>query len=276
MVRIDRGFVGVLLIAVVISTVIMGFVTVEKAKTGIEILKNKYPLAIKTAVQERHTFVVNIIARKPYEEVKLKFSCLGKAKPVFADVNITKKPGVTLKEIAAQITPIKTCLSAGSSSPVGYAEENVEVEVNGTTYEALLMDFGEVIAAGQAVSDLSFAPTCYVLWRDGQGNLTYYQGASDFFLKRNESIESLVVSYNDNETTYRSVKEAAGSLNVPTIADAPRLGTVRFEDVEKDDRMYVMFAVNSLSVPAHTGMMEIIRIYGDGELVTHRLNMMTP
>lgn len=276
MVRIDRGFVGVLLIAVVISTVIMGFVTVEKAKSGIEVLKNKYPLAMKTSVQERHTFVVNIIARKSYEEVKLKFSCVSKAKPVFADRNITKKPGVTLKEIAAEITPIKTCLSAGRSSPVGYDEQIIEVEINGTTYEALMMDFGEVIAAGQPVSDLSFAPTSYVLWMDEQGNLTYYQGASDFFLNRNQSIESLVISYNDNETTYRSVKEAAGSLDVPTLAQAPRLGAVKFEDVRKDDRMYVMFAVNSLSVPAHTGMMEIIRIYGDGELVTHRLNMMTP
>jgi len=183
---------------------------------------------------------------------------------------------VTLKEIAAEITPIKTCLSAGRSSPMGYEEQTVEVEINGTTYGALMLDFGEVIAAGQPVSDLSFAPTSYVLWMDKQGNLTYYQGGSDFFLNRNQSIESLVISYNDNETTYRSVKEAAGSLNLPTIAQAPRLGTVKFEQVKKDDRMYVMFAVNSLSVPAHTGMMEIIRIYGDGELVSYRLNMMTP
>ncbi len=276
MVRIDRGFVGVLLVAVVISTMIMGFVTVEKVKVGIEILKNKYPLAIKTSQQERHTFVINIIARKPYEEVKLKFSCLSKAKPVLADRNITNKPGVTLKEIAAEITPIKTCLAAGKTSPVGYEERMVEVEINGTTYEALLLDFGEVIAAGQPVSDLSFAPTAYLLWRDKQGNLTYYQGASDFFVNRNQSIESLVISYNDNETTYRSSKEAVASPDIPTVAQAPRLGIVRFQHVKKDDRMYVMFAINSLSVPAHTGMMQVVRVYADGELVAYRLNMIAP
>ena len=89
MVKIDRGFIGVLLIAVVISTVFMGFITVEKADKGIEIIKNKYPAMIRTSVQERHTFVTNVIARKDYEEVKLVFSVLRIMEPVFGDENIT-------------------------------------------------------------------------------------------------------------------------------------------------------------------------------------------
>jgi hypothetical protein len=273
MVKIDRRFIGVLLIAVVISTLIMSFVTIEKAKTGVEIIKNKYPPSIQTAVQKRHSFVVNVIARKPFEEVKLKFAALRKMDPPFSDPSILNESDATLDEIAAEITPIKTCLSAGKTSPVGFGREIIEVDVNGSHFDALLYDFGEVVAAGQSLTDISFAPTSYLLWRDDDGNLTYYQGSTDFFLNRNESMESLVVSLNDNETTYRSAKGATGSMDIPTIAEAPRLGTVRYPKVEKDDRMYVMFAVNSLSVPAHEGMIQIIRVYGNGDMIAYEVNL---
>ncbi len=262
--------------AVVISTMIMSFVSVEKAETGIEIIKNKYPAIVRTSVQERHSFVTNVISRKDFEEVKLKFSVLRVMEPVFADPSITEKPGTTLDEIAAEITPIKTCLSAGKSSPVGFEREILEFNANGTRVEALMYDFGSVVAAGQPQLDVSSAPTAFLLWRDDEGNLTYYQGSSDFFLNRNESMESLVISYNDNETTYRSAKEVAGALDVPTIAEGPSLGTVKYPNVKKDDRMYVMFAVNSLSVPSHNGMIQLVRVYGNGELVTFAANMISP
>ncbi len=275
MVRIDRGFIGVLLIAVVISTVVMSFVTVERVKTGIEIIKNKYPPSIKSTVQERHTFVVNVIARRPYEEVKIKFSCLRKTVPAFSDPSILNKSDATLEDIAAEIAPVKACLSAAKAAPVGSDREILQVNVNGSKYEALLYDFGEVIAAGQTISDFSFAPTAYLLWRDKAGNLTYYQGSSDFFQNRNQTMESLVISHNDKETTYRSAKET-GYSDIPTIAEAPMLGTVRYEGVEKDDRMYVMFAINSLSVAAHSGMIEVVRVIGNGELVDYEVNFISP
>jgi len=276
MVKIDRGFIGVLLIAVVVSTVFMGFITVEKADAGIEIIKNKYPGVVRTSVQERHTFVTNVIARKNFEEVKLKFSVMRLMEPIFSDENITRQTGVTLEEIAAEITPIKTCLSAGRSSPVGFEKATLEFDANGTAVEALMLDFGLVVAAGQSVPDMSSAPTSYLLWMDDEGNLTYYQGSSDFFFGRNESIESLVISYNDEETTYRSAKEVTGSMEIPTIAEGPQMGTVVYEGVEKDDRMYVMFAVNSLSTPEHEGMIQLVRVYGNDELVTFRANMIAP
>ena len=276
MVKIDRGFIGVLLIAVVISTVFMGFITVEKADKGIEIIKNKYPAMIRTSVQERHTFVTNVIARKDYEEVKLVFSVLRIMEPVFGDENITKKSGVTLDEIAAEIVPIKTCLSAGRTSPVGFEREILEFNANGTDVEALMYDFGGVIAAGQSVPDISSAPTSYLLWMDDEGNLTYYQGSSDFFFSRNASIESLVVSYNDEETTYRSAKEVTGSVDIPTIAEGPKMGTVVYDNVEKDDRMYVMYAINSLTSPSHKGMIQLVRVYGNDELVTFEANTIAP
>jgi hypothetical protein len=159
---------------------------------------------------------------------------------------------------------------------VGFEREILEFNANGTNVEALMYDFGLVVAAGQSVPDISSAPTSYLLWRDDEGNLTYYQGSSDFFFARNESIESLVVSYNDNETTYRSAKEVTGSIDIPTIAEGPKMGTVVYEKVEKDDRMYVMFAVNSLSAPAHKGMIQLVRVYGNDELVTFEANMISP
>ena len=276
MVRIDRGFVGVLLIAVVISTMIMGFVSVEKASVGIEIIKNKYPQRIRTSVQERHSFVFNVIARRPYQRVELKFSCLRKMDPVFSNPNITKEKDASLDEILSEVTPVKTCLAAARTSPLGFEREELEVNVNGTKFKALLYDFGLVIAAGQSLPDLSFAPTSYLIWRDSEGNLTYYQGTSDFFLNRNETIQSLVISLNANETTYRSEKESAGPSDVPTVGSAPKLGIVKFDDVEKDDRMYVMFDVDSLSVPSHKGMLELMRVYGDGELVTYAADLIYP
>ena len=276
MVKIDRGFVGVLLIAVVISTMVMGFVTVEKADVGLEVIKNKYPATLKTSVQERHTFVVNVIARRNQEQVKLKFAVLRVSDPPLADPNITTREGVTLDDIAAEIAPVKTCLSAGKSSPVGFERQILEFNYNGTDVEALLYDFAEVVAAGKTVPDMSLAPTTFLLWVDEDDELMYFEGSSDFFLNRNETIESLVISYNDQETTYRSAKEVTGSLDIPTIAEGPALGTVKYEDVKKDDRMYVMFAVNSLSAPAHEGMIQLVRVYGNGELVTFEANVIAP
>jgi hypothetical protein len=276
MVKIDRGFVGVLLIAIVISTIVMGFVTVEKADVGLEIIKNKCPATLKTSVQERHTFVINVIARRDHEEVKLKFAVLRISDPYLADPNVTSREGVTLDEIATEIAPVKTCLSAGKSSPVGFERRILEFNYNGTDVEALLYDFAELVAAGHSVPDMSLAPTTFLIWLDENDELKYFEGSSDFFLNRNESIESLVVSYNDEETTYRSAKEVTGSIDIPTIAEGPVLGTVKYENVRKDDRMYVMFAVNSLSVPEHEGMIQLVRVYGNGELVAFEANAISP
>ncbi len=276
MVKMDRGFVGVLLIAVVISTMIMGFVSVEKTTVGVEIIKNKYPQRIRTSVQERHSFVFNVIARRPFERVELRFSCLRKMEPPFSNPNITKKQGATLDDILSEVAPVKTCLAAAKNSPLGFDREEIQINVNGTNFKALLYDFGEIVAAGQSLSDLSFAPTTYLIWRDSEGNLTYYQGASDFFVNKNETIESLVISLNDNETTYRSEKETAGPSNVPTVGMAPKLGIVKFDNIHKDDRMYVMFDIDSLSVPSHKGMMEVLRVYGDGKLETYAADLISP
>lgn len=264
-----------LMMAVVISTVFMGFVTVEKADLGLEIIKNKYPAVVRTSEQQKHTFVINVIAREDFEEVKMKFSVLRISEPVFVDLEVAEREDATLEEIADEIAPIKTCLSAGKTTP-GFEKEILSFNYNGTEVEALMYDFGQVIAAGQSVPDISKAPTCYLLWRDKEGNLTYFQGSSDFFLNRNETIESLVVSYNDQETTYRSAKEVAGSIDVPTIAEGPQIGTVVYHEVEKDDRMYVMFAVNTLSAPGHKGMIQLVRIYGNGQLVTFAANAIAP
>jgi hypothetical protein len=274
MVKFDRGFLGVLLIAVVISTIVMGFVTVEKFDLGIEIIKNKYPLSIKTSEQSRQTFVLNVIARKAYQRVRIKFGVLRRMDPPFMDPNVTERPDVSLHYLASQITPIRTCLSISKASPVGFQNETLEVDVNGTEYTGLFYDFGQIISAGQENLDLSSAPTCYLLWRDGDGNLTYYQGSSDFFLNRNESLESLTISYNDEETNYRSSKDPAGG-DIPTVAEAPSVGIVTYDEVKKDDRMYVMFAVNSLSVPEHKGIVQVIRVYGNGELVDYVTNFIS-
>ncbi len=274
MVRLDRGLLGVLLIAIVISTIIMSFVSVEKAEKKVEIIKNKYPSVIKTTIQETKRFAVNTISRDPHKQVDIKFNLLMKTDPPLSASNQIGDRDVPLSQMARDISPIKACLSMAEDFPVAYDNETVKVMVNGTSYEALFYDFGPLVSSGQSGIDMSFASTSFLLWMDE--NLTYYQGCSDFFLNKKETMESLSISHNDQETNFGSAKGSAGTSEMPTVADAPRLGTVTYEDVEKDDRMYILFAVSSLSVPEHQGLAQVIRVYGNGQLADYAINLIAP
>jgi hypothetical protein len=55
---------------------------------------------------------------------------------------------------------------------------------------------------------------------------------------------------------------------------APLLGKVTFTDVEKDDRLFVIYSLKGTTIPGHSGMLQIVRVYRDGELETFEANFM--
>ncbi len=268
---IDRRGVGIALIlavlAVIASAILLSSLVHEERLDEIEIVKNEYPRSIRTYVPDMHTFSFAVSTAKAFAEVELRFSVLRRMKPHIYDAKSTQIPGATPDEIAAQIPLLKASLSA---FPYGYRREIIRVEMNGSSYDAVLFDFGRMLHAAASLKERTSPPTNFLFWTDDIGNLVYYQGVSDFFLRGDRTIEKLVLGHNAATTRYGP--EGDGSSDSAPLSMAPNLGTVAFRDVKAEDNISVIFRINSYSVPVNRELMQIIRIYGDGDLVAYEVN----
>jgi len=116
-------------------------------------------------------------------------------------------------------------------------------------------------------------PLLFAVIFDGSGNISqFYSGYSEFFLARKSSIQDLVIQLNSNVTRYSpTVIQQAGAFS---LDDLPDLGTVRFRDLKKDDRLFFSMAVNGARVEGSETIMQIVQIRVDGEYEDPIINVL--
>lgn len=57
---------------------------------------------------------------------------------------------------------------------------------------------------------------------------------------------------------------------------APLYGTVTFEDIKKDDRLFIIYSLKGTTVSNPYGILQVVRVYRNAELETLEANYMTP
>jgi len=280
--KVDRSLVGVIGIAIVLSTMITLFIIGEKAKEDVTILRDEFPSKLST-MEQKYAFVLSMIARKPLEDVTVKYNILSRVgRDNIPFINPNKTTGANAEETIMNLVKIKSLMDQANYLGVGVDEWNGTVEWKNESktykFDMYFYDFSNVVRAfapNYTVLDLR---TSFAVWlNQSNGSIFYYfEGVPDYFYNRNRTIVDLTITHNDQSQYYRAVSEIEVEGKYKQIMEAPLYGTVTFEDVKKDDRLFVIYSLKGTTIPGHGGMLQLVRVYRDSELETLEANYMRP
>ncbi len=274
---VDRRLLGTLAIAAIISSALVNLLFAEKVERTIEILKNDWdvPSAGHLPMQERRfPYTLSMMIRRPVHDLVLKFAVLRNQTFV---ANYTGWQDLTMKEKALRMGRIReldeNVRNLSELVDLDVLQTEVDFDWEGERFKLLLLDYSpclEGLAPPQAGMDISLV---FALVFDGAGNLSqFYSGYPEFFLARKSSIQDLVIQLNDNATRYSpTVVDQPGCFS---LDDLPALGTVRFRDLGKDDRLFFSMAVNGARVGGWEAIMQVVQIRLDGEYQDPIINIL--
>ncbi len=272
---IRRELVGILLIALTASTIVTLFMAGEKAKRNVEVLENTFPQEIKFS--GRNTFSLGLIARKPLSVLQVEFASLH-ANDVSS---LSPERGKFGRKAVLSLSCVSTLYEMADSLGVSPIEYEMKVERNKTKRDMYVFDFsgilrrivGDDLLGGYAGGG---ATSVYAAVFNETGIGYFYSGFKDFFYPRNSTITELTITYNDESQTYKRQKELSKAeiqSGVPTVMDAPPVGSLIFDDVKKDDTVRIAFSVDRAAVPFRDGL-ELIGILSEGQADYRLANFM--
>ena len=280
--RVDRSLVGVIAIAIVLSTIITLFIIGERAKEDVTVLRNEFPTRL-TTMEQKYAFVLSMIARKPLEDVTVKYNILSRvSREDLQYINPNRTTGDNAQETIMNIAKIKSLMDMSKMLGVKPDEWNGTVEWKNASktyhFDMYFYDFTNVLRATAPNNTILGLTTTYTVWlNQTNGSIFFYfQGVPDFFYNRNRTITDLTITHNTKSQQYRAVSEIEVAGEYQQIMKAPLYGTVSFENVEKDDRLFIIYSLKGTTIPGHKGMLQMIRIYRNGELQTVEANYMSP
>ena len=106
--------------------------------------------------------------------------------------------------------------------------------------------------------------TVHAIGKNASGDyVQYFRGVEDFFLSRDTVIIDLSVQLNQNLTKYAHRTTEQGT-SIP-MDRAPEVGHLVFDDLEKEDQIFVSFAINPAMVSTKKSIAHIVLIFIDGE-----------
>jgi hypothetical protein len=265
--RIDRSLVGVILIAVVVSTLITVLIISEGEEYSI--VKRVRPGWVAQRTGETYSFTLTMVANSKLVSMKIRHYCLMNRTDKI--VNISKSG--TPEEIAARIPEIEAYLGATGNDPSLVDISVHDVEIGKHEYELHLYDFSNVVwssipeeimkSTDRPRSGIGFLWDYYdtfAVLLDGEGELSrFYQGVADFFLQKVISVKELSVEKNEEKEVYfgATVEEVEGASS---MFNAPPRGVLFFEDLKRNDVIGVLFQVDGGGVPISKGLLHITSV----------------
>ena len=261
--KVDRSLIGVIGIAVVLSTLFSMFLVIEQAEEGVTVLSNEYP---DTPGQERRfPYALSMMSRKPLEEVKVSYTTLGEV----GVINATTEP-TDEETIMVNLPRIEALIEEARNLDLVEGIETWEGRVRwtnrtaGRTHELDMYMYEFTDMMKYMAPEMAVTST-FVVWinQTNRSIFRYFEGGPYHFDK-SRAVEDLAVTLNDQSTRYGIIDEGEAWVEdgYEPISRAPRYGTIKFEGVEKDDRLSIDFTLKS------PGGMILIRVYVNGRLET--------
>ena len=273
--KADRSLVGVIAIALVISTVITMFI-VGEGGGPYSVIKSEYG----GSGPGRWLVGISLLAKEPIATLKVSPYGFVRRQECLAGIDLDGTP----QEVMARIPSLRSYLdmaAAVNMEPIvrpldivvpRYQDEKTLLQEE---FHAYIYDFSELV--WQAVPDeLMYSTERPVFGRghlwdfynafaclfDEDGNLTYfYQGVADFFVSKVIIIDELSIQRNEEKTTYYGVTKEDTADEARSIVYAPDRGVVTFEDLERNDRVGVVYSLDTNKLPLNPGGMSSISFY---------------
>ena len=274
-----RDILGIVMIALTASTIFTFFIAVERADRPIEVLEDAFPPQIRHDL--RNTFSLGVIARRPlsFMDVEVSFLCR-----LYGHNSSTKGRDGMME--AHEISTMDILARGLGMEPIEYQIEGFKRGLE--TYDVYVIDYTDILrpVADDAVLGgySSYGLTTIFAGLSNETGLMFiYAGTRDFFPRRNATITELSISLNDEKEVFKRMKElspAEIASGVPTVLDAPDLGSVRMTDLMKDDTLRLAFSVDRSTVGGddtylkvyRNDMIEIVQVWADGQVEDTLLN----
>ncbi len=269
--KADRGLVGVIAIALVLSTLVTLFVIGERGGPY-SIVKSEY----RSAGRSRWLVGLTLLVKEPIGSLKLSYFCLIDRTDLIGEIDREGTP----EEVCRRIPNLKAYLEMAeqggqdpeiSSSPIEvpiWMDEDVLVKKE---FDLHLFDFSKMV--WQAVpKDLMCSTerpkfgrghlwdyySVFACLFDESGNLTrFYEGVADFYCNKVIIIEELTIQMNEEKSVYYGVTQEGEGKEGESVLYAPDRGVICFEDINRNARMTVVYSLDSSKLPSITGLRSI-------------------
>lgn len=272
----DRGLLGTLLVCLVASSVLVMLLLGERARSSLTILKVEYPDRFSTGVLSR--FALNLLARKDIEDLVVRYSYLYRVSGPAID-ELLKTDGFNQSVLSDQ-DPYKFLrLPKGMVPLMQELPEDVWFETQRATVPYTYRDQFQTREVGLSIRFYDFsrmvqwspasaspgiyaASTAFALLSIETGNISYFQGTSDFYLNRDDSTSDIEMGKDGEASLYLNPKMREISGEFAHVNNGPPFGTARFGGLRKGQRAYLSFTTRDIVVPA----IQVIRFWINGEL----------
>jgi len=280
------GLIGILIIILVLSTLLVLSLRREEIGSPVYLAKNEHPALFQSTESRGKTMIFNfgVICEEPFKELEIRFANMFMSpEPDFVDPDFVPNASdpLTIMESRKDIQMIKESLGN-----VTIPFDSIEVETvagnvtNKKTYRGIVYDFSRTLGLFVEPSILDQIPEVFAVLMSEDGEVIYFTGIPDFFYEREENIKYLSIHYNQNETTYEEKTDLL--IDVTPVGQAPRIGSLIFEDTGKDDQVLFQMNVESRlrtlpetieQVPFRRFIVHYIRAYANGKLEVSEFNM---
>ena len=263
--KADRSLIGIILLALAVSTIITLFI-IGEGGGPYSIVKSEY----SSAGSGRWLSGLTLLAKEPIGSVRMSHYALIIRNDQIMDLDRNGTP----EEICRRVRSLESYLDMVEAAGFEPDVKKFKVKIprwEGETmvreeFDLYLYDFSRYV--WQAVPD----DIMYSLERpkyrfghlydyynvfagifDDEGNLTHFlQGVADFYLNKVIIIDELTIQLNENKTTYYGVTQEEKQDELSVLI-APDRGIVTFEDLERNDRMSVVFSMDTSKFPLGLG-----------------------
>ncbi len=293
--KIERGLVGTILVALVVATLVSFFIFGERGGS-FSIVKNEYA----AAGRNRFSVGLSIFVKKPIGVLQISyFSLLNRT-----DLIEGFPRNTTGEQICGHIPNIRSFLDMSKDgfirpeattlyanipiweTPDRLVEKRFKVYLYDFSKEAWAAIPPEIIHSRKrpvfGTVHLWDFYDIFACMFDEDDNLTYfYEGVADFYLNKVVSIDELTIQRNGQKKVYLGRE---GEIGPNSILYAPDRGVVRFDDLRRNDRIQILFSIDSTNRPSINGrwpvsmsqIVQIIQIKADGYAPQYLVNTVKP
>lgn len=260
--KADRSLLGVILIALVLSTIVTAFIIGED-DAPFSVVKNEY----RESGNARFISGVTLLTKQSLPWLRVSHYCLMNRTDLIGNISrqgtpwevCERMPGVqAFLNISTFRDPKKIRLK--TTIPLWEDRETlVEKE-----FDVYLYDFSE--SAWHAIPDkimysikrpkfrwahLWDFHDAFACLFDENGDLTYfYIGVADFFINKVKSLDEMTIERNENTTKYLGLSEEGRiKEGEPSVVNAPDRGVILFKDLKRNDRLAVKTVLDPSVMP---------------------------
>jgi hypothetical protein len=276
---VDKRLIGILAVAFILSSGAVSFIIGERVDEPIEILNDEWNIPRNSrgdlelpTIEGRYTYSFGLVVRKPIRRLELLFATVQNSSFEMMPNMSTGGPPTDLFYGIDEVGKMTSVIEDYASSSGARLEKlGFHLDTPAGEYEGLVVDLTDPIRPVAPDAAQSSLPTVHTALLNSTGHVSqYYRGFPDFYLNRERALIDITIQHNQNVTKFsqRTTQQGTSLL----MGDAPPTGRLVFDDLRKEDQVFVTIAIDSsrpellfVVNPAKEAAIHLALVFIDGE-----------